>query len=57
MTNMGNTYFVKMPSVSAWVLVDSGEDFRGRMTDVAGVVRDKVGRPDVLLSRAHLINA
>lgn len=48
--NWGNTYVLRSPSMSSWILIDSGNDAEGTMTDVAVEVRRRFGRLDILQS-------
>lgn len=48
--NWGNTYYVRTPEFTSFVLIDSGNDPAGRMRDVAEYVRDELGPVDYLLS-------
>lgn len=48
--NWGNTYVVQTADYTSWFLIDSGDDARGLMADVAHYVREKIGPIDVLLS-------
>lgn len=48
--NWGNTYVLRSPSMSSWILIDSGKEAEGAMTDVAVEVRRRFGRLDVLQS-------
>ena len=48
--NWGNTYLIQTPQLSAWVLIDSGNDHLGRMSDVGAWVKDSHGPVDVVLS-------
>lgn len=48
--NWGNTYFLRSPEFSAWVLIDSGNDVEGRMASVAEEVRARFGSVDYVFS-------
>jgi L-ascorbate metabolism protein UlaG (beta-lactamase superfamily) len=48
--NHGNTYIIRHDSYLAWLLIDSGNDYAGRMADVALEVRRQYGPIDLLLS-------
>jgi L-ascorbate metabolism protein UlaG (beta-lactamase superfamily) len=48
--NHGNTYVVRHESYTSWLLVDSGNDCTGRMTEVAWQVRARFGHIDHVLS-------
>ncbi|MBZ5708474.1 MBL fold metallo-hydrolase [Nannocystis pusilla] len=46
----GNTYVVRNDDYSSWLLVDSGNDARGSMREVAERVRERLGPIDMVLS-------
>jgi L-ascorbate metabolism protein UlaG (beta-lactamase superfamily) len=46
--NWGNTYLIKTPQFSTWLLVDSGNDFEGRMYEVGQRVKKEIGPVDVV---------
>lgn len=48
--NWGNTYVCRAPGLTSWALVDSGNDERGTMAEVAGEVLRRIGSVDVVLS-------
>ena len=48
--NHGNTYVVQHDSYTSWFLIDSGNDWTGRMVDVAHAVKERFGTVDILLS-------
>jgi L-ascorbate metabolism protein UlaG (beta-lactamase superfamily) len=48
--NWGNTYHVQTSAMSCFILIDSGNDPRGRMADVAGEIVEAKGPVDVILS-------
>src|SRR5262249_24326176 len=48
--NHGNTYVVRHASYTSWFLIDSGNDWMGRMVEVAGEVKSRFGCIDLLLS-------
>jgi protein-L-isoaspartate(D-aspartate) O-methyltransferase len=48
--NHGNTYVVRHDSFTSWLLIDSGNDLAGRMSDVAHEVAARFGGIDLLLS-------
>jgi L-ascorbate metabolism protein UlaG (beta-lactamase superfamily) len=50
MWNWGNTYHLKCPQFSSWFLIDSGNDVRGTMADVARRIYNEKGPVDVVLS-------
>ncbi len=48
--NWGNTYVVRTPQLTSWVLIDSGNEENGKMVDVARRVKTQFGHVDVLAS-------
>lgn len=48
--NWGNTYYLRMPSFTSLILIDSGNDPQGNMLQVAEHVRSNLGPVDYLLS-------
>lgn len=46
--NWGNTYVVRTPSSTTWMLVDSGNDYEGQMVEVAEKVLERIGVVDVV---------
>jgi L-ascorbate metabolism protein UlaG (beta-lactamase superfamily) len=48
--NHGNTYVVRHESYTSWFLIDSGNDWSGRMVEVAHKVKARFGRIDLLMS-------
>jgi hypothetical protein len=48
--NWGNTYFLKTPAYTAWILIDSGDDAAGRSVHVARHVRTTYGGVDLVFS-------
>jgi L-ascorbate metabolism protein UlaG (beta-lactamase superfamily) len=48
--NHGNTYIVRHDSYSSWLLADAGNDWQGRMSDVAHDVTRQFGTIDWLIS-------
>jgi L-ascorbate metabolism protein UlaG (beta-lactamase superfamily) len=48
--NHGNTWVIRQESCTAWIVIDSGDDWAGRMADVAVEVECRFGAVDVLLS-------
>lgn len=53
--NWGNTYAIRTPRETMWILVDSGNDALGAMRDVAKLVRARVGPVDAILSNLRPI--
>jgi L-ascorbate metabolism protein UlaG (beta-lactamase superfamily) len=51
--NYGNTYVVRHDSYTSWFLIDSGNDWMGRMAQVAHEVRARFGRVDLLMSNLN----
>lgn len=54
--NWGNTYVVRTETYTSWFVVDSGNDARGSMADVARYVRDHIGPVDTILSNLRTFN-
>ena len=52
--NWGNTYYLRSPHYSSWFLIDSGDDPRGRMAEVAEHVASRLGGVDYLLSNLNV---
>jgi L-ascorbate metabolism protein UlaG (beta-lactamase superfamily) len=48
--NVGSTYLVRTPSLSAVFLADSGRDGLGNVKDVASATRARLGKVDVVFS-------
>ena len=48
--NHGNTYVVRHARYTSWFLIDSGNDWMGRMAEVANEVKRRFGSIDLLLS-------
>jgi L-ascorbate metabolism protein UlaG (beta-lactamase superfamily) len=55
--NWGNTYLVRTPQASSWLLVDSGNDVSGRAVEVAAHVRATWGPIDLVLSNLREFGA
>ena len=52
----GNTYVIRHESYTSWILIDSGNDWAGRMAEVALEVRARFGVIDFLISNLRDFN-
>jgi L-ascorbate metabolism protein UlaG (beta-lactamase superfamily) len=51
--NWGNTYLIRTPSLSTWILIDAGDDPAGKMIDVAKRVKSEFGPVDAVASNLN----